>query len=237
MEPNRPLYRVGIVGAGGIAKVHGEVLANRLDAADLAAICDISPEALDRFCDMYPVPGRYLDLGDMLDKEDLDIVIICNWGIDHAATVIQIANSKKAKAILCEKLFAMSAAEAQRMAAAADENGILLAEAYKFRHHPMHLKAKAMINEGAIGEVMSIRSTLISGRRKAEPDPRTPDNNWRFNKDKGGGSIKQQPLNTGPLEFHLRSIMSRCCSIPANSNICVIVYPMDNPTVFLCGRV
>ena len=189
LEVKHPSYRVGIVGAGGIAKTHAEVLTNRIEEASLVAICDISPEVLDHFGNAYDVPGRYLDLGDMLEEEDLDIVIICNWGIDHAATVIQIALSRKAKAILCEKPFSMNAAEAQRMAAAAEENGVLLAEAYKFRHHPMHLKAKKMIEEGAIGEVMSIHSTLISGRRNTEPDPRTSDNNWRFNKAKGGGSI------------------------------------------------
>jgi D-xylose 1-dehydrogenase (NADP+, D-xylono-1,5-lactone-forming) len=188
-EIKRPSYRVGIVGAGGIAETHAEVLTNRLEEANLAAICDISPEVLDRFGDAYGLSGRYLDLGDMLDKEDLDIVIVCNWGIDHATTVIQIAESRKAKAILCEKPFAMNAAEAEQMAGAAEENGVLLAEAYKFRHHPMHLKAKAMIEEGAIGEVISVRSTLFSGRRNAGPDPRTSENNWRFCKAKGGGSV------------------------------------------------
>jgi len=52
----------------------------------------------------------------------------------------------------------------------------------------MHLKAKAMVDEGAIGEVLSIRSTLLTSRG-SDPNDRTPDSNWRFNKAKGGGSI------------------------------------------------
>ena len=181
-------YRVGLVGAGGIARTHAEVLTERLDEADLVAVCDISPETLESYGNAFDVPGRYLDLGDMLANEELDIVIICNWGVDHAKTTIQIANSGKAKAILCEKPFAMNAAEAEQMVAAAAENNVLLAEAFKFRHHPMHLKAKAMVDEGAVGQVMSIRSTLITGRG-SDPATRTPDSNWRFNKAKGGGSI------------------------------------------------
>ena len=186
-QPTKPL-RVGIVGAGGIARTHAKVLTARLDAAELVAACDVSAEALQRFGDDFDVPGRYLDLQDMLDGEELDIAIICNWGIDHAKTTVQIAQSRRARAILCEKPFAMNVAEAEAMVAAAAANEVLLAEAFKFRHHPMHLKAKALVDEGAIGDVPSIRSTLTSSRG-ADPSERTPDSDWRFNKAKGGGSI------------------------------------------------
>lgn len=186
-QPTSPL-RVGIVGAGGIARTHAQVLTARLDAADLVAACDVSVEALTRFGDDFDVPGRYLDLQEMLDGEELDIAIICNWGVDHAKTTIQIAESRRVRAILCEKPFAMNTAEAEEMVAAASANEVLLAEAFKFRHHPMHLKAKAMVDEGAIGEVLSTRSTLLTSRG-SDPNDRTPDSNWRFNKAKGGGSI------------------------------------------------
>ena len=186
-QPTSPL-RVGIVGAGGIARTHAQVLTKRLDVADLVAACDVSAEALERYGDDFDVPGRYLDLQDMLEGDELDIVIICNWGVDHARTTTQIAESRRVRAILCEKPLAMNAAEAEEMVASAAANEVLLAEAFKFRHHPMHLKAKAMVDEGAIGEVLSIRSTLTSSRG-ADPAARMPDSDWRFNKAKGGGSI------------------------------------------------
>ena len=46
------------------------------------------------------------------------------------------------------------------MVAAAKANGVLLAEAFKFRHHPMHLKAKEIVDSGGIGDVMTLRSTF-----------------------------------------------------------------------------
>ena len=188
MSQPGPSFRVGIVGAGGIARTHAKVLSERLDVAELVAVCDVSTEALERYGDVFDVPGRYLDLSEMLENEEVDIAIICNWGVDHAKTAIQIAESCRVKAILCEKPFAMNAAEAEEMVAAAAANEVLLAEAFKFRHHPMHLKTKAMVDEGAIGDVFSIRSTLMSSRG-ADPAHRTPDCDWRFNRAKGGGSI------------------------------------------------
>ena len=181
-------YRVGIVGAGGIARAHGRAC-NAVECADLCAICDVSEDALNRYGDELSVSHRYLDLNKMLAAENLDIAIICNWGVYHAQTGIQIANSRQVKTILCEKPFTLTAAEAEQMVAAAKENGILIAEAFKFRHHPMHLKAKELIDAGEIGDVMTLRSTFCAGGGGGGPEQRKPESNWRFNKAKGGGSI------------------------------------------------
>ena len=183
----RSPYRVGIVGTGGIARYHGRVC-QELDCLELCAICDISEEALTRYGEAFGVSRRYLDLGAMLAAEELDIAIICNWGVDHAATGIQIAESHKVRAILCEKPFTMNAAEAEQLVAAARKHDVFIAEAFKFRHHPMHLKAKELVESGAIGDVMSIRSTLIVTIRGGG-GARTPESNWRYNKAKGGGSV------------------------------------------------
>jgi D-xylose 1-dehydrogenase (NADP+, D-xylono-1,5-lactone-forming) len=72
---------------------------------------------------------------------------------------------------------------------AAKANDVIVAEAFKFRHHPMHLKAKEMIDSGAIGEVLTIRSTFCTGGGGGGPETRKPESNWRFNKAKGGGSV------------------------------------------------
>ncbi len=180
--------RVGLIGAGGIARAHAGACA-ALDNVELAAICDVSPEALARFGEEFGVAGRYRDLDAMLAEAGLDIAIISNWGVHHAATGIRLAQSRRVKAILCEKPFTSTAAEAVAMVAAARANGVLLAEAFKFRHHPMHLQAQALIGAGAIGQLMSLRSTFCTGGSGSGPETRRPENNWRFNKAQGGGSI------------------------------------------------
>lgn len=181
-------FRVGLVGTGGIARAHGGAC-QLLDEVELAAVCDVSAEALQRFGDEFGVAQRYTDLAAMLNEAALDIAVICNWGVHHANTGIQLAQSRRVRAILCEKPFTSNAAEAQALVAAAQANGVLLAEAFKFRHHPMHLQAKSMIEAGAIGELMSIRSTFCTGGNGAGPATRQPTQNWRFNKAQGGGSI------------------------------------------------
>jgi xylose dehydrogenase (NAD/NADP) len=185
-------WRVGLVGSGGIAHAHANAC-EQLDNVDLAAICDVSEEALQQFGrrdgDHFTVGERYLDLDKMLDEAALDIAVITNWGSQHAKTGIALAKSGQVKGILCEKPLTMNAAEAEAMVAVSQESGVLLAEAFKFRHHPMHIRAQQMIDAGAIGEVMTLRSTFCTGGGGTGPEARPPESNWRFNKAKGGGSI------------------------------------------------
>ena len=180
-------YRVGLVGTGGIARAHGSAC-QQIEEADLVAIYDVSKEQLASYGEEFAVQARYTDLDEMLAKENLDIVVICTWGCFHAEVGIQICNSGNVKAVLCEKPFTQTALEAESFVAAGKANGVLVAEAFKFRHHPMHLKAQEMIAAGAIGDLLNVRSTFCTNSGRPVSD-RTPESNWRFNKAKGGGSI------------------------------------------------
>lgn len=177
--------RVGIVGAGGIARAHASACA-QLEEVELVAICDVAAESAERFGAEFGVEARYTELGKMLAEAELDIAIICTWGVYHAEIGIEVARSKKVRAMLCEKPFTQTASEARALVAAAAENGVLVAEAFKFRHHPMHLKARELIDAGAVGKLLNVRSTFCTNVPAAN---RRPDLNWRFNAEQGGGSI------------------------------------------------
>lgn len=179
------IKRIGIVGAGGISRAHGNAC-RQLEDVQIAAVCDIRPEAAERYANDYGAENHYGSLDEMLKAEQFDAAVICVWGAYHAEVGIQIAESKAAKAILCEKPFTSTGAEAAAFVDACEENGVLVAEAFKFRHHPRHMKAKALIDEGAIEELTTVRSTFCIGSRK---DARTPGSNWRWTKSQGGGSI------------------------------------------------
>ena len=179
-------YRIGIVGTGGIAHAHVNACKS-LDEADIAAVCDINQESAIHFGDLFDVPSRYSSLEAMLSEESLDVAIICTWGHTHAEIANTLSRSGQVKAILCEKPLCKDTTEARDMVAVAETNGVILAEAFKFRHHPQHLKMKEVIDSGRLGNLHTIRSTFLAG-----PVPKEnlhPDVNWRFNKIKGGGSF------------------------------------------------
>jgi xylose dehydrogenase (NAD/NADP) len=182
----RPLS-VCIVGAGGIARSHARAC-REVDGVELTALCDISSEALDRFgaeWDVLPA-RRYRSLDALVESESPDIAIVATWGVTHAETGIRLARSGRVRAILCEKPFTSTAAQAEQLVAVARERGVLLAEAFKFRHHPAHLELKARVDAGVVGDLITLRSTFC---QTGDPAARRPENNWRWDRARGGGSI------------------------------------------------
>jgi predicted dehydrogenase len=185
-DPREPLSAC-IVGAGGIARLHARAC-RETDGVRLTALCDTSPEALDRAGDEWDVPAarRYASLDALLEGEAPDIAIVSTWGVTHAETGIRLARSGRVRAILCEKPFTSTAAEAEALAGAARARGVLLAEAFKFRHHPAHLELKARVDAGAIGDPVTVRSTFCL---LTDPGTRRPERNWRWDRARGGGSL------------------------------------------------
>ena len=176
-------FRVGIVGVGENARDHGQAC-QHVGQADLIAICDISEKALSRFGEEHGVSKRYTDLQEMLAQEELDIVVVSTWGVHHAQVSNAVARSGKVRAILVEKPISSTAVECEEMIAAARGNGVLLTEAFKWRHDPQHLKIKEIVDSERIGQVMSIQSTFSSPLvRFASPS------NWRYYRSRGGGSV------------------------------------------------
>ena len=179
----RNKYRVVIVGTGSIARAHARACLHN-DQTDLVAVCDVSQTTLDSFTQQFEVERSYTILEEMLDKEQIDIAIICTWQVNHAELGTRIAESRRVKAILVEKPFTVNAAEAEALIAACRNSGVFVAEAWKFRHHPIHLKAKEIIERGGIGEVVQVKSTFCHPF-----EDRQPQLNWYWQRGKAGGAI------------------------------------------------
>ena len=176
-------YRVGLVGAGENARDHGRACHDS-SQVEMVAICDISEVALERFGNEFNISQRYTNLEEMLDNESLDIVIVSTWGVFHAEISNAVSRSGKVKAILVEKPISATATECEEMISLANENDVLLAEAFKWRHDPQHLRVKEILDSGRIGDVVSVHAIFSSPLvRFATSD------NWRYDRKRGGGSV------------------------------------------------
>jgi predicted dehydrogenase len=76
----------------------------------------------------------------------------------HAEWTVKAAAA--GKAILCEKPLAVDAAEARAMIEACRAHDALLMEAFMYRFHPQHARVRALIDEGAIGELRAVRTAF-----------------------------------------------------------------------------
>jgi predicted dehydrogenase len=177
--------QVAIVGAGSIARRHARAC-QETPAAQLAAVYDTRPEAAARLATEFGAPRHTADLDDLLACGPFDIAIIATWGDSHAALTERLAHSGQVRAILCEKPLCLTASEATTMIATTDRAGVVLSEAFKFRHHPLHLRSEAIVRDGRLGRIEHIRSTFSTATPPAGRDPAL---NWRFNRLRGGGAL------------------------------------------------
>ena len=126
--------RVGLIGAGGIARARANACA-QVDEVELVAVSDVSVRQARTLGSEWSVDACYGENVDaMLSDQQLDIAIICTWGVFHASVGIEVARSNRVRAILCEKPFTQTADEARQLVDAVAESGVLMAEAFKFRH-------------------------------------------------------------------------------------------------------
>ena len=99
------------------------------------------------------VHGSYEEL---LADDEIDAVYIPLPNSLHAEWVI--AAARAGKHVLCEKPLALDAAEAERMVAACERNGVLLAEAFMYRLHPTWVAVRDIVASGRIGRLSAVQS-------------------------------------------------------------------------------
>ncbi len=160
-------YRVGVIGCGGIGVQHATGLVG-MDNARLVAGCDLNEDTLSAFGEhwrgTWDDVALYTDYQEMLDRERLDVLTVATPDNRHVAPVVDAANAG-VKAIFCEKPLATSLADADRMRAAVEENGVLFSVDHTRRWNPLwpHM-VEDVIGGGQVGEVQYVVGRL-SGRR------------------------------------------------------------------------
>lgn len=152
-------YRTAIIACGIIARVHARGwLGVPGQPTRIGALADTNPDARSEFGDFFDVgeEHRYDDYREMLDKERPDFVDVCSWHQQHAEMVIAAA-ARRPRAILCQKPMAVDLGEADDMLTACERNGVKLIIAYQRPHHSTWLKARELIREGVIGDVIQVQ--------------------------------------------------------------------------------
>ena len=146
-------YRVGVIGCGRKGTSHARAYALN-PATEVVAAADTDPENLALFCERFGVPG-YADYREMLRRESIDIASPILPVSVNPEVVLGCAESD-VRAIGCEKPIAAILSDADRMVEACRERGIKLAAGDLDRNFPEYWQARKMIEDGAIGKVVTI---------------------------------------------------------------------------------
>ncbi len=145
------IIRVGILGAGAIARVHAQQWTKL--PVKLAGCYDRHPERAEAFCRQFG--GRaFASLAEML--ANVDLITICTHTDSHRADVTAAAMA--GVAIVCEKPFARHLRDALAMAELCEARNVPLFVAHVVRFFPAYVKTKTIVDAGTIGTPGAIRT-------------------------------------------------------------------------------
>lgn len=168
--------RLGMVGAGNIAKAHLDSYMSNPNV-EIAAICDFNETTLKATADKYKIEKAFLSEKEMLENVELDAVDVCVWNCSHAECSIMALN--KGLDVLCEKPMAMNAKEAEEMLEAAKKNEKLLMLGFVTRFSNEAKVTKDFIEKGYLGDIYMAKATYV--RRNGNPS------GWFSDKSRSGG--------------------------------------------------
>ena len=136
----------------GIEKVVPAMQGSKLSPVD--AIASRSADRAAQVARDLNIPKAYGSYEELLADEDIEAVYIPLPNHLHPEWTIAAATA--GKHVLCEKPLAMSSAKATEMIEACDAAGVRLMEAFMYRHHPLWVETRRLIDEGAIGDLTVI---------------------------------------------------------------------------------
>ena len=181
--------RVGFVGAGRISGLHAPGYLGH-PRARIVAVCDRDPARAQAQADAWGACRVYADLEALLLDEEVNAVEILTPHHLHEAHAI--AALEAGKHVSLQKPPTRTLEELDGVERAAARSGRTLRIFENFMYYPPHQKAKALVEEGAIGTPLSIRIKTAAGRLDTGWPVEPSSQAWRTRRDQCGG---------GPVTF------------------------------------
>ncbi|MDB5621919.1 MAG: Oxidoreductase domain protein [Devosia sp.] len=174
------MLRVGILGASRIVPwALGEPAARRSDV-QLTAIAARRPGAASPLAERFAINNVYDRYEDVISDPSVDLVY--NPLPPHLHAEWSIKALEAGKHVLCEKPFAMNAAEARAMTDAAAANGRRVIEAFHDRYHPVFEHLLDRVKAGDLGTLSTIRAEFSHTIPRLEGE-------FRRIRSMGGGAL------------------------------------------------
>lgn len=181
--------RWGIIGAANIAKKQVIPAIQQASDAEIIAIASRSRERVQQFASNFNIPNIYNTYEELIESPEVDAVYIALPNTHHKKWALAAIQAKKH--VLCEKPIVLQASDLQELQSESRKHGVILMEAFMYRFHPQMAKAKELLKQGVIGDVLTIRSRFHFTMEDW-------DNDIRMNSNLGGGAFNDigcYPLN------------------------------------------
>ena len=178
--------RFGLVGCGRVAPRHVQSL-QEIEGAELVAVTDVVSARAERIAKEF---GYTLesDFAGLLDRTDIDVIIICTPSGLHAQMGIQAAHA--GKHVLVEKPIALTLDDADALIEACTTEGVELSVVLQNRYNPRMLDLRCAVDEGRLGK-LRLGAATVRWYRPQE----YYDDGWHGTYAMDGGVLLNQAIH------------------------------------------
>lgn len=175
----------GVIGCGDVVETKNGPAFYLADYSELKGIWNRTKSKAEAWCERHGHGRAYDTMEELLSDPEIDIIYVATTPNCHKDQAIAVAEA--GKHCYVEKPIALSWDDAQEIKAAFEKSGTRCFVAHYRRGMPRYLKAKQLIDNGAIGKVRGVQ-VIRTQRQTAEemlPEDQKP---WRVRKEVSGGS-------------------------------------------------
>ncbi len=148
------MLKIGLVGVGGISHSHIDAW-EKMEDAELIAMCDIRPERMEKFPDKH----RYTDFDEMLNNEEFDIIDICLPTYLHADFAVKAM--ERGINVITEKPISLKEEDIDRVYKTAEKNNVKFMVAQVLRFWPEYELLKEIYETKKYGKLLSGTMTRL----------------------------------------------------------------------------
>ena len=171
--------KIGVIGLGGVAQLVHLPNLNKLANAELTAVAEVNKNRLLTISDKFNVKQKYSNYQEMLEKSEIDAVIVATPTSTHTDIAIDCLNA--GKDVLVEKPLAKTYQEAKKIVDAAKKNKRKLMVGMNLRYRPDTMLLRSFINSKEIGDPFYLKCGWIRKQSSSEK--------WFTKKEESGGGV------------------------------------------------
>ena len=206
------MIRVGLVGCGIISGAHLEAWAQLGERAQVTAAADVDEAKAQAAA--ATAGARVMTFEAMLADDTIDAVDLCLP--HHLHRPFTEAALAAGKHVMCQKPIAHTLEDAEAMVAAGERSGRVLLIAESCRYDPLVPEARAVVDSGAIGDVLAVQVTMTWWQGNEYLGTA-----WRFDEHlMGGGALVDGGIHYVDYLMHYAGLPAEVCCLTRRVRDC-----------------
>jgi myo-inositol 2-dehydrogenase/D-chiro-inositol 1-dehydrogenase len=156
--------KIGLIGAGRIGQLHGELITYHIPQAEIKTVAEIYADKVKQWSKALRILNLTTDYKTVLSDSEIEAVLICSSTDTHAELIIEAA--KAGKHIFCEKPIDFKIEKITQALASVKQAGVKLQIGFNRRFDHNFKKVRQIVESGEIGDVHVVK---ITSRDPAPP--------------------------------------------------------------------